>query len=290
MKPETAPDSAAQAAEDLFGSIASRRGFIKITGGSLIAGAGLLASPSLLARAASPNADAVAAILSVARTAEQLAVTFYTNGLKHLDFGDGDGDESDDENGDEQDHGEGESRPDAEDRRDLTAFALEEQIHLNFFAANGGSSLADTFSFPKGAETFTDLTTFIATQQLLEGAFDSAFIAAVKEFCDLGHADLAQIACQIAMIEEGHRVLGRDILGDHRAEPHEEWAFAPLLLNKVADAPGILAAAGFLSPVPGNSYEYSAIDFGAPDFAPTYARITNRTPAEKTKPDTFGVY
>jgi hypothetical protein len=95
----------------------------------------------------------------------------------------------------------------------------------------------------------SNLKTFIATQQLLEGAFDSAFIAAVKEFCDLGHSDLAQVA----MIEKGHWVLGRDILGIHRAEPHEEWAFAPVLLHKVADAPKVLAAAGFLSPKPGNS-------------------------------------
>ncbi|MDQ6879768.1 MAG: ferritin-like domain-containing protein [Candidatus Dormibacteraeota bacterium] len=266
MSSEKTPDTKIQAAEDLFRSIASRRGFLKAGGGSLLAGVGLLASPSLVALAA--GTGSVAAILSVARTAEQLAVTFYTNGLKHLADLAGPG----------------------EDRRDVTAFAIEEQIHLNFFAANGGTSLADTFSFPKGAATFTDLKTFIATQQLLEGAFDSAFIAAVKEFCDLGSSALAQIACQIAMIEEGHRVLGRDMLGIHRAEPHEEWGFAPVLLHKVADAPKVLAAAGFLSPKPGNSYKYHAIDFSAPGYASIYARITNKTPSSKTPPDTFGVY
>lgn len=287
MKSEKARDTAIHAADDLFRSIASRRGFIKAGGGGLLAGAGLLASPSFLARAATPDPAAVAAILSVARTAEQLAVTFYTNGLKHLGLtGDDGGDDDNARNSD----GEGGARPDAEDRRDLTAFAIEEQIHLNYFAANGGTSIADTFSFPKGAATFTDLKTFIATQQLLEGAFDSAFIAAVKEFCELGSPELAQIACQIAMIEEGHRVLGRDMLGDHRAEPHEEWAFAPLLLNKVADAPGILTAAGFLSPVAGNTYQYHEIDFGAPAYASIYAKITNKTPTEKNAPDTFGVY
>lgn len=279
MKSEEAPHTKIRAAEDLLHSIASRRGFIKASGGGLLAGAGFLTFPALLAHAAGPVTD----ILSVARTAEQLAVTFYTNGLKHLgELRQGSGEQ----NGNGEDGG----RPDAEDRRDITAFAIEEQIHLNFFAANGGTSLADTFSFPKGSATFTDRKTFIATQQLLEGAFDSAFIAAVKEFCDLGHSDLAQIACQIAMIEEGHRVLGRDILGDHMAEPHEEWAFAPLLLNKVADAPGILAAAGFLSPKPENSYKYTAIDFSAPAYASIYAKITNKTPDSKTPPDTFGVY
>lgn len=267
MKSEKAPDTKVQAAEDLFRSIASRRGFIKASSGGLLAGVGLLASPSLMALAA--GTGSVTDILSVARTAEQLAVTFYTNGLKHL----------------------GHLATNMEDRHDVTAFAIEEQIHLNFFAANGGKSLADTFSFPKGSATFTNLKIFIATQQLLEGAFDSAFIAAVREFCELGHPLLAQTACQIAMIEEGHRVLGRDILGDDfRAEPHEEWAFAPLLIHNVADAPKVLAAAGFLSPRAGNSYKYDAVDFNGPAYAPIYAKITNKTPSSKTPPATFGVY
>ena len=147
--------------------------------GLSVAGAGLLTAS---ANAASPTAmEAIVSILSVARTAEQLAVTFYTNGVNnatalglsgpHLDY--------------------------------LKAFLIEEQIHQLFFASQGGLSLADTFSFPSGAMTFTDLPTFIKTQQQLEGAFDSAFVSAVKEFASppINSPALAQIGQKITAIQ-----------------------------------------------------------------------------------------
>lgn len=196
------------------------------------------------------------AILSVARTAEQLAITFYSNGIANADL-----------LGFDEEH----------DVDQLKAALIEEQIHLNFFATSGGQSLADTFSFPAGTDTFADLQTFIATQQQLEGVFDSAFLAAIKEFADLGESRLAQIAGQIACIESEHRALGRDI---GYLEPADNWAFAPALIATVADAPGIVAAAGYLNPTEGNSYQYQETDFTDPSLAPTYQRIMFRTPDE----------
>ncbi len=178
--------------------------------------------------------DSIVTILTVARTAEQLAVTFYTNGINNASqLG---------ISGSNLDY--------------LKAALIEEQIHQQFFAANGGQSLATTFSFPNGAKTFTDLNTFIATQQQLEGVFDSAFLAAIFEFAQLGRPDLAQIAGQIATVESEHRALGR-VIGN--LTPADNWAFTPVLIATVGDAPALVTKAGYLSPTSGNSYTYQQV-------------------------------
>ncbi len=180
------------------------------------------------------NADTVASILTVARTAEQLAVTFYSNGIANADK-----------------LGLSGASLDA-----IKAALIQEQIHQQFFAANGGASLADTFSFPQGAKTFQDLSTFIATQQQLEGVFDSAFLVAIMEFGMLGRLDLAQIAGQVATVEAEHRALGRMIGG---LTPANNWAFSPIALGSVGDAPALVKKAGYLSPTDGNSYTYQEV-------------------------------
>lgn len=174
----------------------SRRSFLQgaAVSGLALAGAGLLAEPPAQAQqAGGTSPDTVKQIFTVARTAEQLAVTFYTNGVANADKLGITGNQLD----------------------ALKAALIEEQIHQQLFVAQGGDSLADTFSFPDGPSTFTDLGKFIKAQQQLEGVFDSAFLAAVKEFAEppISRPDLAQIAAQIAMIESEHRALGRDIGG-----------------------------------------------------------------------------
>lgn len=198
-------------------------------------GAGFGAAQGLGAtRSTAASADSIASILSIARTAEQLAVTFYSNGLNNATMLGITGDELD----------------------YLKAALVEEQIHQQFFTANGGQSIATTFSFPKGRKTFTDLKTFIDTQQQLEGVFDSAFLAAIKEFAQLGRPDLAQIAGQIACIEAEHRALGR-VIG--KLSPADNWAFTPVLIATVGDAPALVKKAGYLSPESGNSYTYQEV-------------------------------
>jgi len=228
----------------MFGKEMSRREVMK-TGmkGAAYAAPVLLASAlpagALAQSAVSGTAAKVKAIFTVARTAEQLAVTFYSNGIANaaaLGFT-------------------------PTQKAQIQAALVEEQLHQQLFTAQGGDSLADTFSFPQGTKTFTDLQTFIATQQMLEGVFDSAFLAAVREFAELGQPVLAQIASQIAAVESEHRVLGRAIAG---LEPADNWTYAPVLISFVADAPAAVAAAGFLSPVPGNSYKYSPVDTSTP--------------------------
>ncbi len=213
---------------------ASRRTFLagSAVAGLTLAGVPLFETP-LVSAARDPAK--IKAIFTVARTAEQLAITFYSNGLKNADTL--------------------QLGPEAQGQ--IQAALVEEQIHQQFFTANGGDSLAETFSFPQGAKTFSDLGTFIATQQQLEGVFDSAFLAAVREFAEMSEPRLAQIAAQIACIESEHRALGRDI---GSLDPADNWTYAPVLVSFVADAPQLVKDAGFLSPVPGNTYTYAPVD------------------------------
>jgi hypothetical protein len=232
------PDGQAKARKTAPGP---RRTFLKgMTGGLAVTGLTLLgghlpvqARGLLPSRPVAPD-DAIVQILTIARTAEQLAVTFYSNGIANADKLGITGD----------------------DLAYLKAALVEEQIHQQFFTANGGQSLADTFSFPKGAQTFEDLKTFIETQQQLEGVFDSAFLAAIREFADMGRPDLAQVAGQVACIEAEHRALGRAIGG---LTPADNWAFTPVLIARVADAPQVVQDAGYLSPTSGNSYQYHEV-------------------------------
>jgi len=204
--------------------------------GLAVAGSALLSQHAVHAAAAyDPNCvTPIKDILTIARTAERLAVTFYTNGLNHADR----------------------LGISGADRQYIRAALIEEQIHELFFASAGGKYLASTFSFPYGEETFENLKLFIKTQQQLEGVFDSAFLAAVKEFGLQGHPELSQIAAQIACIEAEHRALGRAIGG---YVPADNWAFTPVLIAKVGDAPALVAKAGYLSPKPGNTYTYHQV-------------------------------
>ncbi|GAC1657713.1 MAG: hypothetical protein NVS9B1_16150 [Candidatus Dormibacteraceae bacterium] len=259
------------ATRNLLSSLASRRGFLKVGATATAAGVGIAAFPSLAVAAGSGTSpDSVQTILDIARTAEQLAVTFYTNGVRHArQLG---------LSGSELDY--------------LKAALIEEQIHQTFFTSNGGASLVDTFSFPQGATTFSDLGTFIATQQQLEGVFDSAFLCAVREFAEMSPSlsRLAQISAQIALIESEHRVLGRDIAASHgisllpapsagqTTTPADNWAYAPVILTSVGQAPAVVAGAGYFSPVEDNSYTYAPVNFDGtgPDplgLAPVAAQI-----------------
>jgi len=230
--------------EGIFNKDVSRREAMKTAakGAAYAAPVVLAASIPAGVAAASPAPNCAAkikSIFTIARTAERLAVTFYTNGVKNAaalgltptQLG------------------------------QIQAALVEEQLHELLFTAQGGDFLTDTFSFPQGAKTFTDLQTFIATQQMLEGVFDSAFLAAVREFCECGEPRLAQIASQIACVESEHRALGRAIAG---LAPADNWTYAPVLVSFVADAPAAVQAAGFLSPVPGNTYTYAQVDTSTP--------------------------
>lgn len=253
-----------QATGDLMASFArprSRRGLLKgvavgaagtaLAGGAMtgiaVFGGHSLKTPT--AHAAS--GDTIPFILSAALTAEALAVTFYGQGIAHHNL----------------------LGLSGSDLAYLKAAQLEEQIHLNFLAAAGGTSLTTTFSFPNGAATFKSLPTFVATLGQLETAFVAAYLAAVKDFANFQRADLAQIAAQICGVECEHRTLARDIGG---LIPADNVAFEAVLVPSVGAAVTYLASAGYLSPSGDNSYQYSQVSTSAPILSA--AGITNTTP------------
>jgi len=245
----------------------SHRTFLK----TAVAASAAAAAAGLLKESADAQAaDTIQTILNVAATAETLAVTFYTNGVNNAAALGLSGGALD----------------------DIKAALIEEQIHFNLFKANGGVPAAQTFSFPKGPTTFTDISAFISTQQQLEGVFDSAFIAASYEFVQLGHPELARLAVQIAMIESEHRALGRDIASDRNVSldaamagtaspnPADNWAFAPQTIASVGAAPALVQAAGYLSPSGSNSFTFQdqTANFAGPLLGGVYANVLFRAP------------
>ncbi|MDQ6898677.1 MAG: ferritin-like domain-containing protein [Candidatus Dormibacteraeota bacterium] len=272
----------------LLHMVASRRDVLRT--GMLAAGAVAVGGPLLRATpafAADSASDTVAklsvvpdevtdikTIFIVAETAEQLAITLYRNIVRTARAG--------------------KLKPALRQSEieALAAAGIEEQIHHELFAAVTGMPVIPTathFSFPKADDTFAELDEFIFAQQQLEGVFDSAFLAAVRELASPPNNQprLAQIAAQIAVIESEHRALGRQILANHgidtipnsnipftdgpfgkvdigpgtlRTSPSDNWAFAPVFVESVPDAADLAKAAGYLSPRPGNDFTYVPIN------------------------------
>lgn len=260
---ELATPADVAATTDLYASFVRPRSRRLLLRGAAVGAAGaaaigsgvITALPAFAAKTTmkASAADHVKTIVSIAATAEQLAITFYKNGIaNHERMGIG-----------------------YTETVWLKSAAQEEQIHLNLFKSLGGVPLASTFSFPCGRETFTNRGNFIATQQQLEGAFDAAFLAAIVEFCNLGLPLYSRISGQIACVEAEHRVLGR-VIGGFTTADNE--AFEPALLDTVEQAPGVLKSAGYLSPREGNSYAFSPYTENNPD-------IIDRSPYDKQVAD-----
>jgi hypothetical protein len=241
-----------------------------MAGGLAMAG-GILGES--VARAASDSSVTPAAeIFQITQTAEQLAVTLYSHGVQN-----GLGLEDDD-----LDY--------------FKAATIHEQIHQRFFATLTGVEVqpATQFSFPDGAETFTNLRSFIIAQQHLEGVFDTAFLAAVRELAAQGRAREAQIMAQIACNEAEHRVLARQIAADQGMEnlpninpgghgkvptsPPDNWAYTPVFFRTTPEVVDLVKADGFMSPHTGNSFRYNPIDFQGALYGDVFERITFRTP------------
>jgi hypothetical protein len=252
MKPEYpgfAPRSSRRSV--LKGTVAGVTGLAAVAG---VVGAGtLIAQRDQSGAAHAQNVDAaepIQAILNVAVTAEQLAVTFYTQALAHADK-----------------LGFGEAA-----RLDIAAALVEEQIHEQFLAKQKAKALTSKFSFPFGRQTFEKMDAFIKVQQQLETLFVAAYIAAAREFAVLKRPDLVQIAMQIGTVEAEHRALGRAIGGLRPADNH---AFSPALLKNVGDAVTILKKDGYLTPKGNNMFEFKPV-------STTFNGLVARSETEQT--------
>lgn len=171
----------------------TRRDFLKKAGfvGATVTLGGL-AEPLLTGttKVFAATGESTQEIINLALTAEQLATTFYYNGVVNAG-----------------------SLPLANNQSNqpyLRAALDEENVHAQLLAGSGAKSVAGDspqFYFPKG--TFSSDTTFAAVLDALETAFIEAYLAGVYQFATDGRNDLAQLAAQIMGVEAEHRVLGR---------------------------------------------------------------------------------
>lgn len=213
-----------------------RRRFLQATGvagmgvaaTALVAGsATALAAQELAAKATSGGVhdpitkDTPAQIFTAALIAEDLATTFYYNGLVGAVLQDpalaGPGGRvTHAPNGDQ------------DNVNYIRAALFEEITHANLFRTLLGisSSAGDpvqTFYFPAG--TFNTLAPFIGTLEALENAFIGAYLNAIREFARMSAAAgtgsdftsgqlsyFSEVSATIMGIECEHRVLGRDII------------------------------------------------------------------------------
>ena len=255
----------------------SRRGFLQRAGFvGLAAGGATLASGMTFGTAFAQDqeeengaGDRTLDIFNGALTAEQLAVTFYYNGLQTnaAIFGD---------------------VLSTDHIHYFQAALWEEHRHAQLFTAVGGSSLAGPapkFFFP--SDSFTVQHTFLAVLSALEDAFIGAYLAAVGDWSrnesraretvpeGFKASQLAQIAAQIMGVEAEHRVLGRDV--DNQKVPNnrilEEALFRSI--GTVANHTG--TAVGALLPFVTGGAGFSAMALPLPNDGQVIAAATSAT-------------
>jgi hypothetical protein len=175
----------------------NRRSFLSR---SVITGAALLPFAALLnpvrARAGSSSSGLTTGdtdILVAAEIAEALAVTTYTNIIKHAPFF---GNLPDDDQG----------YLIAAREEEMSHYLLEESV-------TGQATPFTRFFYPHGM--FKDSQTTLNTLVTLEDAFIAAYLVGVRDFST---ADLRVTAARIMGIESDHRTLARVLGGDVAAK------------------------------------------------------------------------
>ena len=210
-----------------------------------VAAATLLNAHAVHAEAASGGAT-LKEFFSILATGEALFVTFYSNAIaQHQQLG-----------------------LFGSALNGLKAIRAEEQLHLNFAVSQGGTLATTHFSMPHGHQTFEDRDLFLQTQQLSEELTNGALLAWIKDMASMGRPRLAELGGQLMQVEGGHRVFGRVLLG---VDPIPNWGFGPVVLDHFTQVPAAVTAAGFLSPKPGNDFEFHPV-------SPSFPGVINTTP------------
>ena len=258
-----------------------RRKFLRASG---IAGIGVAASTLIgggatraLAQRLAPKAnsgavqdpvthDTPAEIFTAALIAEDLASTFYYNGLVGAVLQDPalagpGGTISHAPNGD------------LDNVKYLRAALFEEITHANLFRnllgiSGSGNDPVQTFYFPAG--TFDTLAPFIGTLEALENAFIGAYLNAIVEFArmsgvagsdsDYTSAELSyfsEVSAAIMGIECEHRVLGRDIESASPADNRNYESVDGIRAVYNGSHSAVTALTPFLTPSTGPAYSFA---------------------------------
>ncbi|MBC7812389.1 MAG: ferritin-like domain-containing protein [Burkholderiales bacterium] len=93
----------------------------------------------------------------------------------------------------------------------LQGFLDAELQHLEYLFANGAVPITEEYYFPENV--YTDRQQFSDITEQVETVFVGAYIAATRQFAELGLSLLAGTAAQVAAIEQEHLALVRGIGG-----------------------------------------------------------------------------
>ena len=209
----------------------SRRTFIKgAFAAAAVGGAAAAGFPSLFGTASAAGSDTNAAILKAARTAEELATTFYYQGVA------------------------GPTAPNlgkvhnANNLNYFQAALWQEFQHVKILGntLGAGTYAGGTFYLP--TSWFDNSDSFLGALDVLETAFIGAYLAAIREFAENGFPFYSEVAGEFLGTETEHRVLGRITSGSN---PPNNWILEKAEFATVGDAVGVLA--GFLSPGAGKA-------------------------------------
>ncbi len=183
-------------------------------------------SPSLT-KSGTYTTENVNDILNIAQTAEYFAVTFLTAALNNAGT------------------------------IGLTGLTLEivqailaaEILHVQFLTAVGATPLTTNFTIPDPT-ALTDFTTFFKNVEAADTIFVGAYLAAIREFAELGQPQLSKIAAQFMGVEAEHRVLARAALAtaknDAASIPPNNKGYETDLFLYVREAAALLEALGFV--------------------------------------------
>lgn len=167
----------------------SRRSLLKsgalLSGGAVATFSGLFGYSRVFGQA---DGDDPQTILNLAATAETLACTHYYNVLTDSNI----------------------ALTPAEVL--ILKAALDTELqHLEFLNANGADALASEFYFP--LNVYTDRNQFSEITEQAETAFVGAYLAATRRIAELGNSLLAATTAQVAVTEQVHLALIRQIGG-----------------------------------------------------------------------------
>lgn len=193
-------EASAPAKQDTESKVLTRGRFLKATGGTVAFTAlfGGLAGPAL---AQGTDPDTTTSIINAALTAEQIATSFYYQGVA------------------------GPSAPrlgPVHNNNNLNYFQAalwQEYQHTQILSGPpiGATSLtgstAPTLYFPNG--TFDNAGSFLSLLNTLENAFIGAYLAAVNYWATTSQPVFAAAAAQIMGVEAEHRALGRVASGSN---------------------------------------------------------------------------
>ena len=277
-------------AMDIVKKSLDRRKFLKATGLAsmgiaattmVTGGAAALLAPSLAAASTGTVKDPVTGdtpteIFTAALIAEDLATTFYYNGLVGPVINDpnlaGPG-------GTATHVAPGGNLGNVDY---LRAALTEEIAHADLFRAllgisGSGSDPVQTFYFPNGV--FDTLGPFIATLEALENAFIGAYLNAIVEFSRMAAAGAsgkgsgipswklsyyAEVAASILGVESEHRVLGRVIANENPANNRDYELVDGIYSVYNGSHSAVKALTPFLTSSTGPAYSLGEALAGAP--------------------------